>query len=112
MKYPGLYNSADGASNEKQATFLHLIRAEYILSRLALSNVCFQSRLHCLEDRCRQQQDEADPHYQQAWPVLRQAKEAEPAPTRLKCRAWGCEIWRWAIRPSMRRRRIAQAPAP
>ncbi|MER9494096.1 DUF4231 domain-containing protein [Mesorhizobium sp. M0320] len=26
-----MYNSADGASNERQATFLHLIRAEYIL---------------------------------------------------------------------------------
>lgn len=31
MKYPGLYNSADVASNEQQATFLRLIRAEYVL---------------------------------------------------------------------------------
>ncbi|AZN98042.1 MULTISPECIES: DUF4231 domain-containing protein [unclassified Mesorhizobium] len=31
MKYPGLYNSADMASNEQQATFLSLIRAEYVI---------------------------------------------------------------------------------
>ena len=41
-----------------------------------------------LEDCNRQQQDEADPYHQQARPVLRQAKETEAAPTRLKCRTW------------------------
>ncbi|MEY9785398.1 DUF4231 domain-containing protein [Sinorhizobium fredii] len=50
MKYPGLYGSADGASNTSQRTFLNLVRAEYAFLIVAsfLSLDLWQNRSYYL----------------------------------------------------------------